>query len=373
MSSPLTPFRIVTPDAELADLRERLDRTRWPDEETVGDWSQGVPLSYARELASYWRDGYDWRATETRLNALPQFRTEVDGLGIHLLHARSPHADALPLLITHGWPGSFAEFLDLLEPLTNPADPADAFHLVIPSLPGHGYSDRPTGTGWGVERIADAWAELMARLGYARYGVHGGDWGSFVAAQLGHSDAGNLAGIHITMAFAPAPERPVELTQRDHAGLAQLKAFQQNESGYSAIQSTRPQTLGYGLADSPVAQLAWMAEKYWSWTDHDGDVEKAISRDRLLDVVTMYWLTGTATSSARLYWESYNKVPMHEVAVPTGVTTFPKDARMPRAWVEGRFTDVRHWTDLERGGHFPALEQPAVLAGELRAFFGKLR
>jgi len=373
MSSPLTPFRITTSEAQLDDLRRRLGHIRWPDRETVDDWSQGVPLEHLRELAAYWRDGYDWRATEARLNTMPQFRTEVDGLGIHLLHVRSPHPDAMPLLVTHGWPGSFTEFLDLIEPLSNPANPDDAFHLVIPSLPGYGYSDRPTETGWGVERTASAWAELMERLGYQRYGAHGGDWGSFVTAQLGHSDADHLAGIHLTMAFAPAPDQPIELTQRDYAGLAKLKAFQQEETGYSAIQSTRPQTLGYALADSPVGQLAWIAEKYWSWTDHDGELEKVVSRDRLLDVVTTYWLTGTATSSARLYWESHGKVPMHEVRVPTGITTSPKDARMPRAWIEGRFTDVRRWTDLESGGHFPALEQPAVLVDELRAFFKPLR
>lgn len=369
----VTPFRIEIPEEALADLRRRLDATRWPDAEAVPDWSQGAPLSYVRELSEHWAHAHDWRATEKRLNVLPQYRTVIDGLGVHFLHVRSPHPDALPLLITHGWPGSVAEFTDLVKPLTEPDDPAHAFHLVIPSLPGYGFSDRPSGPGWGVERIADAWSVLMRRLGYERYAAHGGDWGAFVTAQLGHSDAGRLAGIHLTMAFAAPPEGPVELDARDYAGLAALKTFQAQESGYSAIQATRPQTLGYGLADSPVAQLAWIAEKFWSWTDHDGDLEQAVPRDRLLDTVALYWLTNTATSSARLYWESHHKVPMHQVGVPTGVTVFPKDVRMPRPWIEGRFTDLRHWRDAERGGHFPAIECPDVLVDELRSFFGPLR
>ncbi|MFH8762359.1 epoxide hydrolase family protein [Streptomyces althioticus] len=373
MSTDVHPYRIAIGDEALADLRRRLADTRWPDRETVDDWSQGVPLAYLRELAAYWRDGYDWRGAEARLNAVPQFRTEIDGLGLHFLHARSPHPDALPLLLTHGWPGGVVEFLDLVEPLTSPDDPAEAFHVVCPSLPGYGFSDSPAGPGWGVERIADAWAELMDRLGYGRWAAHGGDWGAFVTAQLGHTAADRLAGIHLTMAFAGPPEGEVELSPRDHAGLAALKEFQKNESGYSAIQSTRPQTLGYGLADSPVAQLAWITEKFWTWTDHDGDLDKAVPRDRLLDMVSLYWLTGTATSSARLYWESHNKVPLHQVGVPTGITIFPKDARMPRPWLEGRFTNLRHWCDADSGGHFPALERPEFLVAELRDFMRPLR
>ncbi|MGW1196774.1 epoxide hydrolase family protein [Streptomyces sp. NPDC002536] len=368
-----TPFRIDIPEADIADLRQRLERTRWPEAETVADWSQGVPLAYVRELCAYWADGYDWRATETRLNALDQFRTVIDGLGIHYLHVRSPHPGAVPLLITHGWPGSVVEFLDIVGPLTDPEDPADAFHVVCPSLPGYGFSDKPADAGWGVERIAAAWAELMRRLGYERYVAHGVDWGSFITAAMGEADTGALAGIHVAMPFARPPQEQVELDERDVAGLAAMKEFQQQEGGYSVVQTTRPQTLGYGLTDSPAGQLAWMAEKYRAWSDHDGDLEQAIPRDRLLDAVTVSWFAGTAASSARIYWESQNKLALAPVAVPTAVANYPKDGRMPRPWIERRFTDLRDWTDHARGGHFPALEQPDALVRDLRAFFRTVR
>ncbi|MDG9706406.1 epoxide hydrolase family protein [Streptomyces sp. DH37] len=373
MSPAITPFRVEVPEADLDDLRERLARTRWPEAETVDDWSQGMPLSYARELCEYWRTSYDWRAAEARLNAVPQFRTEIDGLSIHFLHARSPHPNAMPLLMSHGWPGSVVEFLDVIELLTDPADPADAFHVVCPSLPGFGFSGKPTDTGWTAERTADAWAALMARLGYERYAAHGVDWGSFITAIVGETDAEHLAGIYLAMPFARPPQEQVELSERDVAGLAALKEFQRNEGGYSAIQTTRPQTIGYGLTDSPAGQLAWMAEKYWAWSDHDGEPGKAIPRDRLLDAVSVGWFAATAASSARLYWESQNKMALAPVHVPTGVSIFPKDGRMPRPWIESRFTDLRSWKDHEYGGHFPALEQPEVLASELRAFFRPLR
>ncbi|MFF2730641.1 epoxide hydrolase family protein [Streptomyces sp. NPDC058008] len=372
MSTAPTPFRAGFPDADLADLGERLSRTRWPDKETVGDWSQGVPLAYLQELAAYWRDTYDWRAAEARLNALPQFRTEIDGLGIHFLHVRSPHPRARPLLLSHGWPGSVIEFLDVIGPLTDPEDPADAFHVVCPSLPGFGFSDKPDGTGWTVERTAAAWAELMSRLGYGRYAAHGTDWGSFLTGILGETDAEHLIGIHLAMPFARPPQEQVELDERDLAGLAALKEFQRDEGAYSVLQATRPQTLGYGLSDSPAGQLAWMIEKYWAWSDHDGDVEKAIPRDRLLDAVTLAWLAGTGASSARIYWESHNKMALGRVDVPTACSVFPRDGRMPRAWCAHRFTDLRRWTDHEHGGHFPALEQPELLVAELRSFFRTL-
>ncbi|NGY62802.1 epoxide hydrolase [Lentzea sp. NEAU-D13] len=369
----VTEFEVAVPESSVDDLRSRLSLTRWPDAETVSDWSQGAPLSFVRSLAEHWEHKYDWRSVESRLNALPQFRAEIDGLGIHFLHVRSPHAGATPLLLTHGWPGSVLEFLEVLEPLTNPADPADAFHVVVPSLPGYGFSDKPTETGWGVERIARAWSSLMTGLGYERYAAHGGDWGSFVTAELGHVDASRLIGIHLTMVFAGPPEEQVELTQRDYAGLAALKEFQAREAGYSAIQMTKPQTIGYGLHDSPVALLAWIAEKYYSWTDHDRPFEELVPVDKLLDAVSIYWFTGTATSAARLYWESHNRVPMHQVSVPTGVTIFPKDARMPKAWIEARFADLRYWNDAEAGGHFPGIERPDVLVSELRTFFRHVR
>jgi pimeloyl-ACP methyl ester carboxylesterase len=369
----LETYRIEIPDADLTDLRERLARTRWPEPETVHDTAQGLPLAYTRQLCEYWRDSYDWRKTEARLNALPQFRTDIDGLGIHFLHVRSPHPTALPLLISHGWPGSIVEFLDIVGPLTEPDDPADAFHVICPSLPGFGFSDKPRDTGWTAERIARAWGTLMERLGYSRYGAHGVDWGSFITAIMGETDTGQLAGIHLTMPFARPPEEQVALDERDLAGLAAMKQFQQQEGGYSVLQTTRPQTVSYGLTDSPAGQLAWMVEKYWAWSDHDGDVERAIPRDRLLDAVTLGWLAATAASSARIYWESQNKLALGPVGVPTAVANFPKDGRMPRPWIERRFTDLRRWTDHEAGGHFPALEQPAVLVDELRAFFRDLR
>ena len=373
MSNDLTPFQIDIPDGDLADLRRRLAHTRWPDAETVDDWSQGTPLLYLQDLCDRWLTDYDWRRTQDRLNALPQWRTRIDGAGVHFAHIRSPHPGALPLLVTHGWPGTFAEFEDIVEPLTRPADPADAFDLVCPSLPGFGFSDRPTRTGYGVERIAALWAELMARLGYERYAAHGGDFGSFVSAHLGASDPEHLAGIHLTMPFAPAPAEPVELDERDLAGLAALTEFGRAETGYSAIQSTKPQTLAYALTDSPAGQLAWIAEKYYGWSNHGGSPEKAIPQDRLLDAASIYWLTGTAASSARLYWESHNKVAMLPVDVPTGCSLFPGDARMPEPWCRGRFRDLRRWRDLDTGGHFPAVECPDVLVGELREFFRPLR
>ncbi|GAB3951971.1 epoxide hydrolase family protein [Streptomyces sparsus] len=377
MAPAVTPFRLGFPDADLSDLRERLARTRWPDAETVGDWSQGVPLAYLRELCEHWQHRHDWRAAERRLNDVPQFRTEIDGLGIHFLHVRSPHPHAVPLLLSHGWPGSVLEFLDLLGPLTDPAayggDPADAFHVVCPSLPGFALSDKPTSTGWTVERTAAAWAELMGRLGYERFAAHGVDWGSFLTGVLGETVADRLIGIHLAMPFAGPPAEQVELDARDLAGLAALKEFQQQEGAYSAVQATRPQTLAYGLTDSPAAQLAWMVEKYWAWSDHDGDLEKVVDRDRLLDLVTLAWLARTGASSARIYWESHNRMALGPVPVPTACSVFPKDARMPRAWCEGRFSDLRRWTDHESGGHFPALEQPDLLVSELRSFFRTLR
>jgi epoxide hydrolase len=373
MNTEIIPFRISVPEADLADLRRRLAGTRWPEAETVEDWSQGTPLTYIQELCKYWSRDYDWRSSEAALNTLPQFRNRIDGLDLHFVHARSPHPDALPIVLTHGWPGSFAEFLDVVRPLTHPDDPADAFHVVCPSLPGFAFSGKPDRPGFGVEHIASMWSELMSRLGYERYAAHGGDFGSFITAHLGAVDAERLAGIHITMPFAAPPAHQVELSERDIAGLSALKAFGATGSGYSAIQSTRPQSLAYGLTDSPAGLLGWIVEKFWAWSDHPGDLEKAIARDRVLETVMIYWLTSSAASSARLYWESHDKSPMLPVPVPTGCTLFPGDARMPKAWCEGRFTDLRYWRDLESGGHFPALECPEVLVGELRTFFRTLR
>jgi len=371
--------RLAVPEAELDDLRDRLRRTRWPEAETVDDWSQGIPLAYVQELCRYWADEYDWRATEARLNGLHPQRTEIDGLAIHFLHVRSPHEGALPLVLTHGWPGSVVEFLDVVGPLTDPVayggDAADAFHLVAPSLPGYGFSDRPAATGWGVERIATAWAELMRRLGYARYGAQGGDWGAMVTTALGAADPDHLAGIHVNMPIAGPPEGGgPELTGEELTALAGYDEHRQWGTGYSKQQSTRPQTLGYGLVDSPAGQCAWIVEKFWAWTDNDGHPEQAVGRDRLLDNVMLYWLPGTGASSARLYWESFRRPRLDPVAVPAGCSIFPKEiARLPRSWVEGRFTDLRYWNELDRGGHFAAFEQPTLFVDELRAFFRLVR
>ena len=385
-SDPVTdairPFRIEVPDADLDDLRDRLHRTRWPEAETVDDWSQGIPLAYTRELCGYWADGYDWRATEARINRHPQFLTEIDGLDIHFVHVRSPHPGALPLVITHGWPGSVVEFLKAIGPLTDPVahggDPGDAFHVVCPSLPGFGFSGRPTGTGWGVERTAAAWATLMARLGYGRYGAQGGDWGSAVTTQLGRLDQEHLAGIHLNMpVVAPSALSFEDLSETENAAIASMAHYQQWESGYSKQQSTRPQTLGYGLVDSPSGQCAWVVEKFRAWTDCDGHPENVLTRDELLDNVMLYWLPGTGASSARLYWESFERSfsdAEGTIDVPTGCSIFPKEIiRISRRWAETRFSDIRYWNELDRGGHFAAFEQPEAYVGELRSFFGLVR
>ncbi|MFB7274562.1 epoxide hydrolase family protein [Streptomyces sp. NPDC056244] len=368
MNPVIEPYRADVPQAALDDLRARLDNTRWPDRETVDDWSQGPPLERMRELCRYWAHGYDWKATEERLNAFPQFTTEIGGLRVQFLHARSPHPGARPLLLTHGWPSSVVEFLDLIPRLTHPEDPADAFDVICPTLPGHGLGDRPAEAGWTVDRVARTWAALMARLGADQYLAHGGDWGSWVSAALGAVDREHVRGIHLSMPLARPPEREIELDERDRKAMARMRSFGKDRSGYAAIQSTRPQALGYGFADSPAAQLAWIIDRFWAWADHDGELEKAIPRDRLLDIVSMYWFGNTGASSARLFWESFDKEPMHPTDVPTGCSVFPKDAWLPRAWARERFTDLRYWRDLPDGGHFPALERPEVLAGELRTF-----
>jgi pimeloyl-ACP methyl ester carboxylesterase len=379
MSSEVTPFVLAVPNADLVDLRGRLERTRWPEAETVDDWSQGIPLSYVQELTAYWATTYDWRKTETRLNHFPQFRTELDGLGIHFIHARSPHADAFPLVITHGWPGSIVEFLKVIDPLVDPpahgGDAGDAFDVVCPSMPGYGFSDKPTTPGWGTERIADAWAALMARLGYDRYGAQGGDWGAMVTANLGQQDVDHVAGIHLNMPIANADRSTFgELTDRETDALAAMKDHQDWGTGYSKQQSTRPQTVGYGLVDSPAAQCAWIVEKFWAWTDCDGHPENVFTRDELLDNVMLYWLPAAGASSARLYWESFirgNRDPVH---VPSGMSIFPKEIFRPsRRWAENRFTDIRYWNELDKGGHFAAFEQPETFVDEVRAFFRLVR
>jgi pimeloyl-ACP methyl ester carboxylesterase len=374
--SEVKPFRIDLPSDVLDDLQTRLTRTRWPEAECVDDWSQGIPLAYTRELAAYWADGYDWRSREAALNRFDQFTTEIDGLDIHFIHQRSPHSEALPLVITHGWPGSIVEFHKVIEPLVNPASgrPEDAFHVVCPSLPGYGFSGKPSATGWGVGKIAQAWETLMGRLGYDRYGAQGGDWGAAVTTQIGRN-RGHCVGIHLNMPIArPAAGAGGDLTEDEQQALAAYKQHQQWGTGYSKQQSTRPQTLGYGLVDSPVGQLAWIVEKFWAWTDCDGHPENAVSRDELLDNVMLYWVTGSGASSARLYWESFNSfISDGRVELPTGVASFPKEIlRTPRRWCEAAY-NITHWTTMPRGGHFAAFEQPDLFIDDVRKFFATVR
>tara|TARA_R100000005_G_C5002787_1_gene210635 strand:+ start:6040 stop:7194 length:1155 start_codon:yes stop_codon:yes gene_type:complete len=381
--STVLPFTVDIPDADLDDLRRRLSTTRWPDPETCDDWSQGMPLAYTQELANYWTHDYDWRRCEAELNRWPQFRTRLGGIDIHFLHCRSPQPDALPLIISHGWPGSVLEFRHIIDALVDPVahggDPGDAFHVVIPSLPGYGFSGKPAATGTSVEAIGRLWGELMARLGYDRYVAQGGDWGSVITQSIGQTETLHCAGIHITMPIvSPDPDTMSNLTANEQSALEGMNHYAQWDSGYSKQQSTRPQTLGYGLADSPVGQMAWIIEKFWAWTDCERNgvkhPENVISRDELLDNVMLYWLNNTGASSARLYWESFNNPSMDPITMPTGCSIFPKEIfRSSRRWAEQRFHNLIHWNELASGGHFAALEQPEVLVKELRTCFRSLR
>ncbi|GAA3218302.1 epoxide hydrolase family protein [Dactylosporangium siamense] len=373
------PFRVDIADEVLDDLRRRLRATRWPEAQTVPDWSQGVPLDRVRELCRHWADGYDWRATEARLNALPQYRTEVDGLWIHHLHVRSPDPDAIPLVMTHGWPGSVIEFLKVIGPLTEPAaGDAPAFHVVCPSLPGYGFSDKPTGPGWGVERVGRAWVELMAGLGYERFAAQGHDWGTSVSTAIAQHAPDRVIGLHLVPPLAaPDPATLDDLTDAERRSLADLERAGAVEDGYSLEQSTRPQTIGYGLVDSPAALCAWIVEKFRAWTDWE---HRTFTDDDLLDNLMLYWLPGTGASAARLYWESFKAVQQRfagsttdEVTVPVGGSVFPKEIPRPsRRWAARRFTDIRYWSEPALGGHFAAFEQPDLFVAEVRACFRAL-
>jgi epoxide hydrolase len=372
----IRPFAVDVPATDVEDLRRRLRETRWPEPATVDDWSQGVPLAYLQELCGYWSEGYDWPARQERFNAVPQFVTEIDGLPIHFLHLRSPRDDALPLLLTHGWPGSVAEFLDVLGPLTDPADGRDAFHVVVPSLPGFGWSGKPSSPGWGLERTADAWADLMDRLGYPRFGAQGGDIGSFVSANLGARHPGRVVGVHLNMVVTGPPAGRTEFSEREQRALDRERRFRVEGAAYNQQQRTRPQTLGYGLTDSPAGQCAWILEKFAAWGDCDGDPVAVLGADRILDHVSTYWFTASATSSARMYWQMAQsptgRAPA--VAVPTGVSLFPHEIfQPPREWVQEQFPDLRLWREHDRGGHFAAMEQPELLVADVREFFRPLR
>ena len=385
MTDEITTFQVDVPQAALDDLRERLRRTRWPDEQPVGDWSQGVPLSRLRALCEYWADGYDWRRCERLLNGFGQYRTEIDGLGIHFLHIRSPEPTALPMIMTHGWPGSVLEFAKVVGPLTDPVrhggKPEDAFHLVLPSLPGYGFSDRPREPGWDLVRTAAAWATLMQRLGYRQWVAQGGDWGSIVSRALAETQAEGCIGIHLNLlGEGPAAADMGDLTAEEQAMLAKAKLYDSSGSGYARQQATRPQTLGYGLTDSPVGQAAWIYEKLQDWTDNDGAVESVLSFDEMLDNITLYWLTGTATSSARYYWENAARLAQPTppgqpaIALPTGITQFPGDILgSSRRWADRVFANIVHWSHAPRGGHFAAWEVPDLFTEELRTCFRNLR
>ncbi|MFM5907765.1 MAG: epoxide hydrolase family protein [Novosphingobium sp.] len=370
----IRPFTLDVPQADLDNLAFRLEQTRWPEQECVDDWTQGVPLAALRALVDHWRFRYDWRRCEARLNALGQFVTRIDGLDVHFIHHRSPHADARPLILTHGWPGSVIEFLGVIPMLTHPAEHGgreqDAFHVVVPSLPGYGFSGKPQATGWNVDRIGRAWTELMGRLGYRRWFAQGGDWGAIVTAALGAQAPEGLAGVHLNMPMA----RPTAADKGDadpevQAALAAGRHYKDWDSGYSKIHSTRPQTIGYGLVDSPVALAGWIYEKMWAWTDNAGRPEDALSMDTMIDNIMVYWLTASGASAARLYWESFDAVGRTgDVLVPSAFSTFPREiTRAPRKWTERLFRNIVYWNNAEKGGHFAAWEQPEIFAREVRA------
>jgi pimeloyl-ACP methyl ester carboxylesterase len=376
------PFRIEVPQADLDDLHQRLARTRWPDDLPGGGWRRGVPLDYLKGLAEHWRSGYDWRKHEARLNQLPQFTTAVDGANLHFVHVRSPQPDAIPLLLLHGWPGTPVDFLELIGPLTDPkahgGEAADAFHLVIPSLPGFGLSGPLTEPGWTDGRVAGALVELMARLGYDRYGVQGSDVSAFIAPQVGRLDPDHVIGVHLNALVTFPSGDPADmaaLTGPEQQRMALFKHWQDDLMGYLQLQGTRPQTIAYALTDSPVGQLAWITEKFKDWTDPAAELpEDAVDRDQLLTNVSIYWFTGTARSAANSYYERFHDpsmwAPKERGTVPTGVAVFPTDVAI-RRFAEKTDTIV-HWSEFDRGGHFAAMEAPDLLTQDVRAFFGTL-
>ncbi|MFC9341646.1 epoxide hydrolase [Streptomyces sp. NPDC057020] len=374
--SDVQAFEAHADDADLDDLRARLAAARLPEAETVrgaapgaGRWAQGVPLADLVDLVEYWRTAYDWRAFEERLHRVGQFRTDIDGLGIHFLHRRSARADATPLLLTHGWPGSIAEFIDVVDELAGPKDAdAPAFHVVVPSLPGFGYSDRPATTGWGTERIAAAWVELMKRLGYDRFAAHGGDWGGNITTVLAGRFPEHVLGIHTLFAEAPPGLTTDGLSAVERAWTEETRDFWQRRAAYAKQQASRPQTIGYSLVDSPVGLLAWILDKFAEWSDTEDSPFESMSRDRVLDDVTLYWLTRTGASAARIYYESHNSLdPELRVDVPAAITMYPRDIeKTPRPWAEERYRRIVRWNAPETGGHFPSLEVPDYFVKDLQ-------
>lgn len=387
--SKIRPFKVNVPEADLADLRRRIAATRWPGKETVADESQGVRLVRMQALAKYWGTDYDWRKGEAKLNALPMFMTEIDGLDIQFIHVRSRHKNALPLIMTHGWPGSIFELIKAIGPLTDPTayggSADDAFHVVVPSLPGFGFSEQPKKTGWGSDHIARAWSELMARLGYTRFVSQGGDCGSVISHRMAMQKVKGLIGIHVNMPATVPPDiatlltlgepAPANLSPKEKAAYDSLNVFYRDNCGYAQMMVTRPQTVGYALADSPVGQAAWMYDKISQWTYSGGVPERSLTRDEILDDISLYWLTDSATSAAQIYWEDHsNNFNAVDISLPAAVTVFPGEIyQAPRSWTERAYHNLIYFNEVDKGGHFAAWEQPQLFATEVRAAFRSLR
>lgn len=387
----VAPFTVEISQAALDDLRLRLSLVRWPDRELVDDWSQGVPLAAAKSLVDYWLTSYDWRKFEARLNSYPQFRTKIDGVGIYFIHVRSPHANALPILLTHGWPGSIVEFLNVIDRLTDPTKfggtPEEAFDVVVPAIPGFSFSDKPLELGWNPARIARAWGVLMTeRLGYKRWVAQGGDWGSAITTALATQAPEGLLAAHVNLPMVVPSILPASPTEEERKALEDIEQFVSKGTGYADQMNTRPQTIGYALNDSPLALATWMYEKFWDWTDNDGRPEDALSRDQMLDDISLYWFTATGASSSRLYWEgvgstirgadffSAGRGGSGRIAIPMGASIFPAETyRPPRAWAEAAWANLFYWNEVEKGGHFAAFEEPEIFAREMWKAFQKFR
>ena len=383
MKNSIRPFQINIPESELNQLSDRLKSTRWPDAETVSSWDQGIPLDYAKSLANYWINEYDWRRCEKMLNQWPNYMTSIEDIDIHFIHKPSPHPDALPIIISHGWPGSVIEFCKVIDALTEPekygGDAKDAFSVVIPSLPGYGFSDKPKTPGTSVEKIGRMWGQLMRTIGYKEYVAQGGDWGAIISQSMGITEVENCKAIHLNMPIVmPDPETMNELSEKEQSALDAMNYYNEWDSGYSKQQSTRPQTVAYGLSDSPVGQMSWIIEKFYSWTDcvQEGEkkLETVLTKDELLDNVMIFWLTNSSASSARLYWESFNNPNFDPINIPTGCSQFPKEIfQCSRRWAEKRFSKLIYWNELDRGGHFAAFERPDTFVEELRNCFRSIR
>jgi pimeloyl-ACP methyl ester carboxylesterase len=378
-SAPVRPFTVAISDSDIVDLKQRLAKTRWPNPETVSDWSQGVRLQNAQSLITYWEGEYDWRRFESELNRFPQFLTTIDGLDIHFIHVKSKNPNPMPLILTHGWPGSIVEFLKLIGPLTDPVafggNVEDSFDVVIPSLPGFGFTQKPSDTGWTVSRIATAWVELMKRLGYKNWAAQGGDWGAVVTTTLGVMQPEGLLGIHLNTQYVFPAQIPDTLSDEEHYAVDTLALYTGELGGSNHLQATKPETVGIALADSPAGQAAWIYDKFQSKTDNHGLAEDALSTDDMLNAISLYWYTNSAASSARIYWENKSgSFAGPKLTLPVAVTVFPRDIpRPPRSWIEDTYSNLIHYGEAEKGGHFAALEQPEILVSEIRTGLRSLR